>query len=274
MTTLPAPIPALQVSGLTKRYGTTLALDDVSFAVSAGTFVAVLGRSGAGKTTLFRCLTRLIQPDAGAVSIHGQALAQLHGRQLREARRSIGLIFQQFNLIRRMTAIENVLAGRLGHVPTWRVVLRQFSSADRRLALAALDQVGLLPQAYQRADHLSGGQQQRAAIARVLAQQSRVILADEPVASLDPASAANVLETLRAIAHEHQIAVVCNLHQVDLALEYADRIVGLHAGRVVVDVPAPQFDDAEHTKIYQQAVDERARAQIGVGEMVRTNGGA
>ncbi|MDQ2997804.1 MAG: phosphonate ABC transporter ATP-binding protein [Chloroflexota bacterium] len=243
--------PMLQVTKLTKRYATTLALDTISFDVAPGEFVAILGRSGAGKTTLFRCLTRLVKPDSGTIIVDGAALLALRGRHLRAIRREIGLIFQQFNLIRRMTAIENVLVGRLGHVPTWRVLLRRFRHADRQLALASLDRVGLLEQAYQRADTLSGGQQQRVAIARVLAQRSRLILADEPVASLDPESAGSVLKTLRMVARERNIAVVCSLHQVELAVEFADRIIGLHAGRVVVDVPAVELGTAEHQRIYQ-----------------------
>jgi len=243
--------PMLQVIGLTKRYNTAApALDDISFDVAPGEFVAILGRSGAGKTTLFRCLTRLVKPDSGAVIVQGCALLALRGRQLRAIRREIGLIFQQFNLIRRMTAIENVLVGRLGYAPTWRVLLQRFCPADRQLALASLDRVGLLDRAYQRADTLSGGQQQRVAIARVLAQQSRLILADEPVASLDPESAGSVLGMLRTIARERNIAVVCSLHQVELAVEFADRIIGLHAGQLVADVPAVELGAAEHNRIY------------------------
>ena len=243
--------PAIRVLALTKAYSGTLALDNVSFDVAAGEFLAVLGPSGAGKTTLFRCLTRLVKPDAGQVLINGRPLHALEGRQLREVRRDIGLIFQQFNLIRRMTAVENVLAGRLGVVPTWRVLLRRFSVQDRQSALAALDRVGLLAQAYQRADRLSGGQQQRVAIARALMQQSQCVLADEPVASLDPESAASVLATLRAIAHEQHIAVVCSLHQVDLATAFADRIIGLQAGRLVADVRAITLSSEEHARIYR-----------------------
>jgi phosphonate transport system ATP-binding protein len=250
MSAMQAAVPILQVIGLTKRYIATPALDDVSFEVAPGEFVAILGRSGAGKTTLFRCLTHLVKPDSGAVIVHGCALLSLHGRHLRAVRREMGLIFQQFNLIRRMSAIENVLVGRLGHVPTWRVLLRRFSHTERQLALASLDRVGLLERAYQRADTLSGGQQQRVAIARVLAQQSRLILADEPVASLDPESAGSVLGTLRAIARERNIAVVCSLHQVELAAEFADRIIGLRAGRLVVNIPAVQLGAAEHRRIY------------------------
>ncbi len=242
---------AVEVRGLTKRYGQRLALEDVSFSVAPGEMVGILGPSGAGKTTLFRCLTRLVEPSNGQILVASRPIHRARGRELRAARREIGLIFQQFNLIRRMTAIENVLAGRLGATPTWRVLLRRFRRADRQLALAALDRVGLLEQAYQRADSLSGGQQQRVAIARVLAQQSRLILADEPVASLDPESASSVLTTLREIAHERQITVLCSLHQVALALDFTDRIIGLRDGRLVADVPPSVFGPVEHASIYR-----------------------
>ena len=187
-----------RADGLTKRYAPDVtALAEVSFAVRPGEFVAVLGPSGAGKTTLFRCLTGLTRPDRGTVSIVGRDIWE-SPRELRLARRAVALIFQQFNLIRRLPALENVLGGRLAHVPAWRVVLRRFAHGDRQLALRCLDTVGLLDRAYTRADELSGGQQQRVAIARALAQDAKVILADEPVASLDPESAATVLESLRS----------------------------------------------------------------------------
>ena len=244
-------LAALEVVDLTKRYGEHLVLDRVSFSVQPGEVVGLLGPSGAGKTTLFRCVTRLVAAESGAVSVRGRPLHLAQGRELRAMRREIGLIFQQFNLARRMSAVDNTLVGRLGYAPTWRVLARRFGRSDRQLALAALDRVGLLPQAYQRADSLSGGQQQRVAIARVLAQQSSIILADEPVASLDPASAAGVLGILRSIAVERQIAVLCSLHQVQLATRFADRILGLRDGRLIVDVPAGRFDATEHGRIYR-----------------------
>ncbi|WP_084602862.1 phosphonate ABC transporter ATP-binding protein [Rubritepida flocculans] len=241
---------ALRLSGLSKRFGETLALEDVSLAVEPGEFVALLGPSGAGKSTLFRCVTRLLRPDAGRVEVLGRDMAALRGRALREARRNVGLIFQQFNLIGRLDALGNVLAGRLGHVPTWRVVLRTFPGRDRQLALAALDRVGLLEKAYQRADSLSGGQQQRVAIARVLAQRARLVLADEPVASLDPHSAEAVLSALRAIARDEGIAVLCALHQVDLARRFADRVVALRDGRLLLQTDAAGFDEHAFRALY------------------------
>ena len=241
---------SLLIETVTKRYGTTLALDDVSFVVDPGEFVALLGPSGAGKSTLFRCVTRLVAPDTGVVRVLGRDMSALGGQELRLARRDVGLIFQQFNLIGRLSAMDNVLAGRMGHASTLQVMLRQFTRADRQLALAALDRVGLLERAGQRADSLSGGQQQRVAIARVLAQQARLLLADEPVSSLDPQSAENVLGILRNIARETGIAVVCALHQVDLARRYADRVVALRGGRKLLDVSVNAFDQNAFQELY------------------------
>ena len=241
---------SLLIETVTKRYGTTLALDDVSFVVGPGEFVALLGPSGAGKSTLFRCVTRLVAPDTGLVRVLGRDISALGGQELRLARRDVGLIFQQFNLIGRLSAMDNVLAGRMGHASTLRVMLRQFTRVDRQLALAALDRVGLLERAGQRADSLSGGQQQRVAIARVLAQQARLLLADEPVSSLDPQSAENVLGILRNIARETGIAVVCALHQVDLARRYADRVVALRGGRKLLDVSVNAFDQNAFQELY------------------------
>ena len=244
---------SVRVERLTKRYGDTVtALADVSFSIEPGEFVAVLGPSGAGKTTLFRCLTGLTRPDGGSVIVRGRDICAIRGRQLRAARQDVALIFQQFNLVRRLTAVHNVLAGRLARLPTWRVVLRRFARPDRQRALACLDAVGLLDRAYARADELSGGQQQRVAIARALAQEATVVLADEPVASLDPESAAVVLDTLRVVARTG-VAVVASLHQVHLAATYADRIIALRAGRVVENAPVDRLDARAFEQIYARA---------------------
>jgi phosphonate transport system ATP-binding protein len=242
----PSRDPAIRIVGLRKRFGDRVVLDNVSFDVAAGEVVAILGASGAGKTTLFRCVTRLAQPDCGEVLFGEHAIRERRS----SGRTEVGLIFQQFNLIRRLSALDNVLAGRLGEVPTWRVMVRRFPHRDRQLALAALDRVGMLPYALQRADSLSGGQQQRVAIARALAQQSRLVLADEPVASLDPESAKSVLSILRDIARERMIAVLVSLHQVEFAIQFADRVIGLRAGRKIADRPAAAFAEADHRMIF------------------------
>lgn len=241
---------SLELIDVRKRYGAVHALDGVSLRVEAGELVALLGASGAGKSTVFRCLSGLARPDSGSVQVHGTRIDTLRGAALREARRGIGLVFQQHNLIGRLCALDNVLLARLAGTPLWRVLARRFHPDDRQRGLAVLDQVGLLDKAYVRADALSGGQQQRVAIARVLAQQGGVLLADEPVASLDPESATRVMDTLREIAHRHGIAVLCSLHQVDFARSHADRLVGLRAGHVAFEGRPAQLDRATQDALY------------------------
>ena len=236
----------LSVRAISKAFGACEALAAISFEVREHEMVAVLGPSGAGKTTLFRCITGLLAPDTGEVRVAGLNVAHLHGRE----RRHIAVVFQQFNLVSRLSALDNVLAGRLGHVAAWRGWTRHFKRSDRLLALECLDRVGLLPQARQRADTLSGGQQQRVAVARALAQQPDIIIADEPIASLDPTISAEILELLRGICHSDGVSVVCSLHQLNFATAYADRIIGLAEGRLVVDVPVAQFDQAAATQLY------------------------
>ncbi|MBN8969211.1 MAG: phosphonate ABC transporter ATP-binding protein [Rhizobiales bacterium] len=236
----------LRVETLAKTFAGHAAIADVSFDVHDGEFVAVLGPSGAGKTTLFRCMTGLLAPDRGGVWIDREDIATLRDR----SRRRLAVVFQQFNLVSRLSALDNVLAGRLGYVPAWRGALQCFTRADRLLALECLDRVGLLAQAGQRADTLSGGQQQRVAIARALAQRPSLIVADEPVASLDPNAGAGVLELLRGIARTDGVGIVCSLHQVHFARAYADRIIGLSHGRIVIDGPSSEFDQAALERLY------------------------
>lgn len=239
--------PRLVVSELTKSFKGHVAITDVSLSVNEHEFVAVLGPSGAGKTTLFRCIAGLLKPDRGALHLDGADIARHIGRN----RRRIAFVFQQFNLVSRLTALENVLAGRLGHIPMWRGCLRRFERSDRLLALESLDRVGLLASAMQRADTLSGGQQQRVAIARALAQQPRLIVADEPVASLDPNSAGSVMALLQQIARSEGVAIICSLHQPHFAQSYADRIFGLSHGRVVLNLSAAEFDQTAYEQLYQ-----------------------
>jgi phosphonate transport system ATP-binding protein len=228
----------------------------LSVSVEPGEMVVLLGPSGAGKSTLFRCLTGLVRPDSGEVWLLGEPIHRLDRRALQQHRRSIGLVFQQHNLVGRLSAIDNVLTGRLGSTPLWRVLARRFAPADRQAALASLDRVGLLDKAYQRSDSLSGGQQQRVAIARVLAQDCKVLLADEPVASLDPESARRVLSDLRRVAREEGLAVLCSLHQVEWARQYADRVVGLRSGRAVFDCPVGELSSARESSLYQSSESE------------------
>lgn len=244
--------PLFDVQGASKRFNGRAAIDGISFSVHKGEFIAILGPSGAGKTSLFRCLAGLNTMDAGAARLNGQDVAAFKGRE----RRRIAFVFQQFNLVNRLSALDNVLAGRLGHVPAWRGWLRQFERADVLLALTCLDRVGLLAQAGQRADTLSGGQQQRVAIARALAQQPELIIADEPVASLDPHIGAGILALLREICHADSggIAVLCSLHQPEFARQYADRVIGLAAGRIVADVAAAELDDQALRTLYHDTL--------------------
>ena len=225
----PAPLTTV---GLSKSFGIVRALEGASLSLERGEFVAVLGPSGSGKSTLFRCITRLTEPDSGQILVGGHPMHALQGQALAASRRMIGVVFQQFNLIRRRSALENVLAGRLGSAPLWRVATGAFSRADVERAASALDAVGLSRHLHQRADTLSGGQQQRVAIARALAQESRVLLADEPVASLDPETAASVLALMQSLARTRGLAILCALHQPDLARRFADRTLQMKNGRL------------------------------------------
>jgi phosphonate transport system ATP-binding protein len=210
-------------------------LDAVDLVVRQGEFLVVLGRSGAGKTTLLRAINRLVEPTAGVVRVAGRAVTGARGAELREARRRMGMIFQQFNLVRRARVIDNVLAGRLGYAPSLPSLVGAFPRADRELAMQCLTQVGLAAMAERRADKLSGGEQQRVAIARALAQEPSVILADEPTASLDPALTGSIMDVLRRINVERGLTLVVSQHQLETALAYATRIVGLRRGRVCFD---------------------------------------
>jgi len=213
----------------------TAALDGVDLTIRRGELVIVLGRSGAGKTTFLRCLNRLVEPTAGTIRVAGRAVTGAGAAEVRDVRRHIGMVFQQFNLVRRASVIENVLAGRLGYVPPLPSVFGSFPREDRELARACLDQVGLGHLAERRADTLSGGEQQRVAIARALAQRPEVILADEPTASLDPALTSSIMDILRTINREQGLTLVVSQHQLETALAYATRIVGFRQGKVAFD---------------------------------------
>lgn len=230
------------------------ALKNVSLTFGAGEFVAVVGLSGAGKSTLIRCVNRLVTPTEGRVIVAGQDITALRDSELRAVRARIGMIFQNYNLVRRSSVLRNVLAGRLAHLPTWRTVLGLFPAADTELALRSLERVGIPEKAYQRADTLSGGQQQRVAIARALAQNPYILLADEPVASLDPPTAHQVMRDLKNLSREESLLTLVNLHFIDMAQEYADRVIGLRAGEVVFDGPGAGMTEADFEAIYNRRI--------------------
>jgi phosphonate transport system ATP-binding protein len=224
----------IEIRGLCKRYGTYEALRRVNLSFAPGEFVVILGPSGAGKSTLLRCINRLTAPSEGEIVINGAAFAS-NARDLRLLRRKVAMIFQQHNLVKRLSVLKNVLVGRMADLPPLLTLLQLFPEADVKIAMHCLEQVNLVHKAYNRADRLSGGEQQRVGIARALAQQPQVMLADEPVASLDPKTSRTVLNYLKQSCKESNIAVLCNLHQIDYALEFGERIVGLSAGEVVYD---------------------------------------
>ncbi|WP_426313739.1 phosphonate ABC transporter ATP-binding protein [Methylobacterium fujisawaense] len=225
----------LVIEDLTRQYGDRRAVDGVSLRIEPGSFVGVIGRSGAGKSTLLRLINRLADPSSGRILHDGREVTTLRGRDLREWRTRCAMIFQQFNLVGRLDVMTNVLMGRLSHVPSYRSLLRQWSAEDRAMALAALESFDMGEFAGQRADGLSGGQQQRVAIARALVQEPEILLADEPVASLDPRNTRLVMDALADVNRRYGITVLCNLHSLDLARAYCDRLVGLAAGRVVFE---------------------------------------
>ena len=249
----------IEIRGLTKSYGSIAALRGVDLRVSAGELCVVLGPSGAGKSTLLRCVNRLTEPTSGEILVAGEPAPRTRA-ELRELRRHIGMIFQDHNLVPRLSVLKNVLTGRLAAMPPFAAALQLFPAADIDIALFALRRVDLVERANERADRLSGGQQQRVGIARALAQRPKVILADEPVASLDPKTARVVLDDLRRAAHELGIAVLCNLHQVEYALEFADRIIGVCDGRVVYEGTPAQLDESALSRIYPGLEAEMARA--------------
>jgi phosphonate transport system ATP-binding protein len=240
----------LQISSVSRRFGAKAAVDDVSLDIASGAFVAIIGRSGAGKSTLLRMINRLIEPSDGKILYEGRDVTALKGQALRDWRQSCAMIFQQFNLVGRLDVLTNVLIGRLNHVSSPRSVLKLWSGEDKAIALSALEQFDIANLASQRAESLSGGQQQRVAIARALVQEPRIILADEPIASLDPRNTKVVMDALQRINRHYGITVVCNLHSLDLARSYADRMIGMANGRVAFDGAPDQLTDAAARDLY------------------------
>jgi len=265
----------LTLSGLSKTYNTgDAALSDVSLTVPEGQIMGLIGPSGAGKSTLIRCINRLVEPSSGEVRLGEVDLASLGKGELRRQRRRIGMIFQEYALVERLTVMENVLSGRLGYVPFWRSFLRRYPGEDIQRAYQLLDRVGLLAHADKRADALSGGQRQRVGIARALAQDPELLLVDEPTASLDPKTSRQIMRLLTEICAERGLPAIVNIHDVPLAQQFMQRLVGLRAGRVVFDGPPEELTEAALTKIYgeedwnamRQGDEEQAAAEADARE--------
>lgn len=242
----------IEFSNVSKVYPNgVVGLDDVNLTIEQGEFVGIIGLSGAGKSTLLRTINRMHDITSGTLTVDGQEVKNLKGKQLRKFRRNIGMIFQSFNLVTRTTVIRNVLMAKVPEMPFCRVLLGIFKKEDKLNALEALDKVGILDKAYIRADQLSGGQQQRVALARTLAQNPKIILADEPVAALDPVTAKQVMSDFKKINQEMNITILINIHHVELALAYADRIIGIRAGKIVYDGPSADVTEDVLNMIYE-----------------------
>lgn len=250
----------LEVQHLHKSYPNgTVALTDVSFTINDGEFLVVIGLSGSGKSTLLRCLNRLVEPTQGKILWDGVDVTAASGAELRRIRRQIGMVFQQFNLVKRSSVLTNVLAGRLGYANPWASLLGLWSKDEHQRALKALNRVGIADKAGVRADALSGGQQQRVGIARALMQEPKLILADEPVASLDPVLSHSILQYLEQLNREEKITVLCSLHFLDLVHRYATRVIALKDGRVVFEGLPQEIDRARFKEIYgEEAVEVHA----------------
>jgi phosphonate transport system ATP-binding protein len=250
----------LELQGLTRRFGSVTAVDRVRLLIPDGQMVGVIGRSGAGKSTMLRMINRLTEPSEGRILHGGRDVTALKGATLRRWRTDCAMIFQQFNLVQRLDVLTNVLLGRLNHRPgalgTITSLLKMFTPTERAMAIQALDRFDLAETALQRADTLSGGQQQRVAICRALLQEPKLILADEPIASLDPRNAKTVMDALRQVNREDGITVLTNLHHLDTARHYCDRIVAMQAGRVMFDGPPGALTAARVRDIYGVSEDE------------------
>lgn len=243
--------PALLIENITRQFGTLKAVDSVRLSVSDGQMVGIIGRSGAGKSTLLRLVNRLIEPTSGRIFSNGRDVTALRGNDLLKWRASCAMIFQQFNLVSRLDVLTNVMLGCLRQRSTAVSLIKWFGKEERARALQALERVDLVPHALKRADMLSGGQQQRVAIARALMQKPRIILADEPIASLDPRNAQRVMATLREINRADRLTVLCNLHTIDTARQFCDRVVGMADGRVVFDGRPDELTPQVLRHIYQ-----------------------
>ncbi|CAM3827511.1 phosphonate ABC transporter ATP-binding protein [Alkalicoccus chagannorensis] len=231
-------------------------LNDVNIQINDGEFVVIVGLSGAGKSTFIRSINRMVTPTEGELKVDEENILPLQGKKLRSLRTKVGMIFQHYNLVKRSTVMKNVIAGRLGHTGTVRSLLQLFDKEDRALAYTNLKRVNIAEKVHARADQLSGGQQQRVSIARVLTQEPRVVLADEPVASLDPPTSHQVMQYLKRINKEDKITTIVNLHFIDMAMEYADRIIGMRGGEVVFDGPVSEVSEKTFEDIYGRKIKE------------------
>lgn len=237
-------------------------LDDVTLTIDKGEFVAIIGLSGAGKSTLIRTINKIIDISSGKVMVDKIDVSQLKGKELRKFRRKIGMIFQSFNLVTRATVIRNVLTAKVPDMPFIKVLFGLFSKKDKIEALEALDKMGIVEKAFLRSDQLSGGQQQRVALARTLVQNPEIILADEPVASLDPVTAKQVMDDFKRINKEMNISILINIHHVELALEYADRIIGIQDGKIVYDGKAENVNNEILDRIYKNDLDRKSTVSL------------
>lgn len=242
----------LELRNVTKYYsGTKPALDDINFHVSEGEFVSIIGSSGSGKSTLLRCINRIIEISSGEIYFNGEISSKLSKRDFRNLRTKMGMIFQHYNLVERLTVMENVLHGRLGYKSTLAGVLGRYTTEEKEQALRILQMLGLEEQVNKRCDQLSGGQKQRVGIARALVQNPKLILCDEPIASLDPSTSKIIMDYLRNIAKEMGIAIIVSLHQVDVALKYSDRIIGINKGSILFDGQPEELNNERIADIYE-----------------------
>ncbi|MCB1648000.1 MAG: phosphonate ABC transporter ATP-binding protein [Pseudomonadales bacterium] len=261
----------LTLKGLSKRYNTgDMALREVSLEVPAGQVLTLIGPSGAGKSTLIRCINRLVEPSAGSVALDGRELTSLRGAPLRQARRQIGMIFQNYALVERLSVMENVLSGRLAYIGFWRSYFRRFPPQDVRQAVHLLERVGLESMLDKRGDALSGGQKQRVGIARALMQNPKLLLVDEPTASLDPKTSRQIMRLICELCREQNLAAIINIHDVALARQFADRVVGLREGAIVYDGTPEGLTPDMLTSIYGEEDWNAAQQVEGPGEQAET----
>jgi len=257
------PKQILEVRGLTKTYrgAEGPAIEDINFSVAEGETIGIIGPSGAGKSTLLRCINRLVNPNEGQVFIEGEEITGAPSAKVRSLRRRVGMVFQHHNLVARLTVMQNVMHGRLGYMSVIDGVLGRYTEEDKRHAISILEQTGLSDFLYHRAGELSGGQRQRVGVVRALMQEPSLLLCDEPIASLDPASAQVVMELICDVCRKRNIACIVNLHQVDAALKYMDRIIGMYKGNIIYDGPTSGLTEATIEKIYDKPM---SQLMIGV----------